>query len=95
MVEEHCPLGCFRGGINYRCLLGLYTVYLWLEPTFRRTYRLHLQNFHTTVESYHTEEPRRSRYVIRNVGTRYSYTVQNPRRHLQDALHKQKLGEYF
>jgi hypothetical protein len=23
MVEEHCLLGCFHGGISYRCLLGL------------------------------------------------------------------------
>jgi hypothetical protein len=22
MVEEHCILGCFHGGISYRCLLG-------------------------------------------------------------------------
>jgi hypothetical protein len=28
MVEEHCLLGYFHGGINYRCPLGRCTVYL-------------------------------------------------------------------
>jgi hypothetical protein len=28
MVEEHCPLGCFQGGIDCKCLLGVCTVQL-------------------------------------------------------------------
>jgi hypothetical protein len=31
VAREHCPLECFRGGINYRCLLGLCTVQLYVS----------------------------------------------------------------
>jgi hypothetical protein len=47
-IEGHCHctknsfLGWFYWGVNYRCLLGLRTVYHYFEPTFRRTYLLHL-----------------------------------------------------
>jgi hypothetical protein len=31
--EELCLLGCFHGGVNYRCLLGLCTVYRVLQAS--------------------------------------------------------------
>jgi hypothetical protein len=43
ILKLHCLLGCFHSGVNLRCLLGRCTVEHWLEPTFRRTYHLHLQ----------------------------------------------------
>jgi hypothetical protein len=42
-VEEHCFLGCVQGCTNYRRLLELCNVCLYLERTVRRSYRFHLQ----------------------------------------------------
>jgi hypothetical protein len=43
-AEEHCLLGCFHDRINYKCILGLCTVWLYFEPTFQRMCHLYLQN---------------------------------------------------
>jgi hypothetical protein len=41
MVKEHCLLGCFHSGINYRCLLGLCTVFHKLHPSTQRLINSH------------------------------------------------------
>jgi hypothetical protein len=50
-VEERRLQGSFHGGIKDRCLLGLRTVWLYLETTFRKTHGLHIQG-KETIESF-------------------------------------------
>jgi hypothetical protein len=65
MCEEHCLLGCIHGSINYRCLLGLCTMYIVHGTKSQKASIIYTNNYEGTQlkRKYIVHEQERQSYA--------------------------------